>query len=94
MTTYPRALPPFPVDDGTLDLLQAAIDNPGGPHSNLHGALAFLSGDYDSHSHTDRCLEPGDSGAWICADTRPTYHVNDTVTALITEIRRLRAAAP
>lgn len=86
-------LPDFPVDDGTLNLLEDSLNgsftvDADGTH-HLVGAdftvsdlLDFLSG-YDEAK-----LETGENGWEEYPD--PLYHINDVVRALIAEVRRLR----
>lgn len=93
-------LPPFPVDDGTLDLISTAIDpGPEAARSSLGDLLILLSemGGSDT-SAVAHVVEPGDEwdpgidGAEIVMMRDPCYHDHDLIRALVAEIRRLRAA--
>jgi len=92
-------LPPFPVDNGTLDLLSKAI-NPGpeADRSSVEDLLTLYSqlGGSDTEA-VARVLDEGSTdlglgiaGAEIVLMRDPHYHVHDVLTALIAEIRRLR----
>jgi hypothetical protein len=81
------SLPPFPVDDGTLDLLEAAITtaNADGA-SSLFTTLDLLAGinpDEDD-AHLTKI------GENIYEDDRIHYSPHDCILALIAEVRRLR----
>lgn len=97
-------LPPFPVDDATLDLLMAAIDprghgDPDAGQSNVGAFLDFMSqlGGSDTKA-IEEVLDPGDTflagiaGAPIHLMRDPIYHTNNVLAALVEEIRRLRGA--
>lgn len=79
------SLPPFPVDDGTLDLLSKAI-NPGpeAERSSVEDLLTLYSQ-----------LGGSDTGAVaeVIDERDPSYHVHDVLAALIAEVRRLRDLA-
>lgn len=80
-------LPPFPVDDQTLDLLDAAI-NPG-PDAE-RSSVADLCGMYSELAGADLgAVESGDEHMAVMRD--PMYHPNDVIAALVGEVRRLRA---
>lgn len=88
------ALPPFPVDPATLDLLSVAI-NPW-----IHGVEAERSSLGDllllmsrlGGSDTDaRVSEEWWNGDLYVTMRDPGYTPNDVIAALIAEVRRLRA---
>ncbi len=96
-------LPPFPVDDQTLDLLMTAINpwshgDPGSEMSSVGNFLVFMSelGGSDT-SAVEEVLDPGDhnipglAGASVSVMRDPQYHEHDVMTAMVEEIRRLRA---
>lgn len=95
-------LPPFPVDDATLDLLSKAI-NPGpeAERSSVEDLLTLYSqlGGSDTEAvaevvdEGDADLGLGLAGAEVVLMRDPKYHVYDVVSALIAEIRRLRDLA-
>jgi hypothetical protein len=80
-------LPPFPVDDQTLDLLSAALNG-----SEIEGGRSSV-GDL-CHLYSDlggsdlNAVESDDGVMRVMRD--PHYHPNDIIAALIAEIRRLR----
>lgn len=91
-------LPPFPVDDATLDLLEAAM-NPhehGDPEAEtssvwpLLGMFSQLGGsDLDA---VEQVVDDGrDGGPEVVLMRDPQYHSNDVIASLIAEVRRLRA---
>ncbi|HZQ33706.1 MAG TPA: hypothetical protein VFB19_18490 [Mycobacterium sp.] len=96
-------LPPFPVDDFTLDQIEHALGGSlgfadGDPEPHLVGAdfslsalLDFLSG-YDE----SRLVQAVNEYDTPIPDTfeypDPIYHVNDVLRALIAEVRRLRGS--
>jgi len=84
-------LPPFPVDDATLDMLTAAIDPRahGDQQAEASSVGTFLEvmSQLGGSDITAVEEELGDS---IVMLRDPQYHVNDVLTALIQEIRRLR----
>jgi hypothetical protein len=87
-------LPPFPVDDATLGMLEAAL-NPrahGDPDAQCSSVGAFL--EFMSQlggSDTKAVAEELGEGIVMMRD--PQYHPNDLITALVAEVRRLRGAA-
>lgn len=88
------SLPPFPVDDTTLDMLTAAIDpRSAGDHqadrSSVWTFLEMMS--QLGGSDITAVEEEIDEQLKVMRD--PQYHVNDVLTALIAEIRRLRKSA-
>lgn len=99
MTQPEHQLPPFPVDDGTLDMLSKAI-NPGpqAERSSVKDLLTLYSqlGGSDTEAvaevldEGDVGLGPGLAGAEIVLMRDPQYHVHDVITALVAEVRRLR----
>lgn len=83
-------LPDFPVDDSTLDVLWASLHpGPEAERSSVWDTLQMFS--ELGGSDTEAVSEIVD-GIHIMRD--PQYHVNDVLTALITEIRRLRTLVP
>lgn len=90
-------LPPFPVDDATLDLLLVAI-NPwenGDPEAEQSGVgefLMFMSqmGGSDTEAIEEVVNDGSDGGPSIYVMRDPEYTVHDVLTALIDEIKRLR----
>lgn len=93
-------LPPFPVDDATLDLLWAAMyprenGDPNATTSGVWPLLTFMSQMAGSDtSAVEEVLDDGsDGGASIAMMRDPQYHDHDVLTSLITEVRRLRAEA-
>ena len=90
-------LPPFPVDDATLDLLWAAMhpDPDVFEQSGVGNFLEFMSqmGGSDTDA-VEEVIDDGShgGGARIVMMRDPQYHVNSVMSALIDEIRRLRAA--
>lgn len=94
-------LPPFPVDDATLDLLMAAIDPRGhgdvdARTSSVGRFLEFMSqlGGSDVHAVEEVVDDGGDGGAQIVVMRDPRYHEHSVMAALVEEIRRLRSSAP
>lgn len=80
------ALPPFPVDDQTLDLLHQAI-NPG-PHAERSSVLDLCQM-YSELAGADlTAVESDEDGIEIMRD--PQYHPNDIIVALVDEVRRVR----
>lgn len=90
-------LPPFPVDEGTLDLLWLAL-NPG-PDAERTSVCDFLDlmaemGGSDITA-IEQVLDDGSDGrspTYLMRDQR--YHEHNVMSALIEEIRRLRASPP
>lgn len=92
------SLPPFPVDDATLDLLWAAMyprenGDPNAESSSVWSVLKLMSemGGSDTDAVEDVCDDGSDGGAQIVVMRDPQYHDHDVLTSLITEVRRLRA---
>lgn len=93
-------LPPFPVDDATLSLLEAAIDpwghgNPDATKPCLGDFLRFMSelGGSDTRAVASVEDDGSDGGPSIVTMRDPHYTDHCVITALIAEVRRLRAAA-
>jgi hypothetical protein len=80
-------LPPFPVDDQTLDLLTAALDGAGieGGRSSVGDLCQLFS---ELGGADPDAVESVEDGIRIMRD--PQYHPNDIIAALIDEVRRLR----
>lgn len=87
-------LPPFPVDDFTLDQVEHALGGAftvdddgthrlGGADFSLSRLLDFLSG-YDPN----RLEATDDPDVFVYEGA--VYHPNDVIQALIAEVRRLR----
>ena len=102
-------LPPFPIDEATLDLLMASIDpwghgQPDAKKSSLWDFLDLMSrmGGSDPDAVAE-VLDPGRdvpdgatfmeqlSGAPIHMMRDPQYTDHCVITALVEEVRRLRA---
>lgn len=79
-------LPPFPTDDETLGLLDAALDVTTTGRSSLVALLDMLSG-FDP-----RRFQPVAPGVWEYPE--PVYDSHDVIAALVAEVRRLRALVP
>ncbi|MCW6003790.1 hypothetical protein K1W54_04235 [Micromonospora sp. CPCC 205371] len=84
-------LPPFPVDDSTLDLLSAALDprahgDPDAKSSSVWDLLKLMS--EMGGSDTTAVAEQVSEGIVVMRD--PHYHDHDVLKALIAEVRRLR----
>lgn len=82
-------LPPFPTDDGTLDMLMAAIDpwshgHPEATSSSLWPFLEMMSRLGGSQPEATTETEP------VIVLRDPLYHEHDIITALVAEIRHLR----
>ncbi len=97
-------LPPFPVDDATLGLIEAALDprghgDPDATSSAMGPLLTMLSqlGGSDPQA-VEEVLDEGDpdvpglAGAPIVMMRDQHYHDHDVIGALVREVRRLRAA--
>lgn len=83
----------FPVDDATLDLLEAGIVNAGGEYSGLYSMLSFLSGNLD-HDHDTAGCERVEPDVWVCiGHMNPEHTPQGVILALIAEVRRLRERA-
>lgn len=94
-------MPPFPVDDTTLGLLEAAMDpwshgDPDATQSSVYPLLEFLSqmGGSDTKAVAEVVDDGGDGGASIVVMRDPQYTSTCVMAALIAEIRRLRADPP
>jgi hypothetical protein len=89
------SLPPFPVDDATLDLCWSALhpDPEVFASSGVGEFLQFMSEMAGSDvKAVEEVIDDGsDGGAEIHMMRDPQYHHNDLIAALIDEIRRLRA---
>ena len=97
-------LPPFPVDDVTLDLLMAAIDPPTigdtvAESSDLYGFLDHMSrmggADPDAVEEVIQEADPDATGSWMAGASivmmrDESYEEHAVITALVEEIRRLR----
>lgn len=80
------ALPSFPVDDATLDLLWTALHpGPDAERTSVGDLLTLYS--QMAGSDTEAVAEERD-GIQTMRD--PEYHHNDVLAALITEVRSLR----
>lgn len=84
-------LPPFPVDDSTLDLLSTAVDpwgngDPEATTSSVWDLLKLMS--EMAGSDTTAVEEVVSEGVVVMRD--PLYHEHDVIRALIGEVRRLR----
>lgn len=95
------SLPPFPVDDQTLDLLWSAIHpDPAVSDRTSVGDLLQLMSQLGGSDITavESVIDEGDAsipgigGAPIHVMRDPQYHEHDVVAALIVEVRRLRGA--
>lgn len=93
-------LPSFPVDDQTLDLLEAALDprSHGDTDAKTSGVwplLEFMSQMAGSDTRAvEEILDDGsDGGASIVMMRDPQYHDNDVIAALVAEVRRLRVSS-
>jgi hypothetical protein len=91
--TERRQMPPFPVDDGTLDLLWGALHpEPGAERTSLWDFLEFMSqmggSDIVAISHVDRYTPDGQPWSYTLRDPQYTDHC--VITALIEEVRRVR----
>lgn len=91
-------LPPFPVDDATLDLLTAALNprehgDPEAASSSVWPLLTMLSqlGGSDTDAVAEVVDDGSDGGARVVVMRDPEYHEHDVLAALIAEVRRLRA---
>ncbi len=84
---------PFPVDDATLDLLEAAMNprehgDPDATSSSVWPLLTFMS--QMAGSDTNAVAEESEDGTSRTMRD-PHYHDHDVIAALIAEVRRLRA---
>lgn len=90
-------LPPFPTDDATLDMLEAALDpwnhgNPDATSSSVWPLLDMMSrlGGSDPRAVEEVLDDGSDGGAQALKMRDPAYHDNDVIRALVGEVRRLR----
>jgi hypothetical protein len=87
-------LPPFPTDDQTLDLLDAALR--GLPVVGGRSSVGELCDMYSELAEpddgaVDLGVDPADGGVVrVMRDEK--YHPNDIIAALMAEVRRLRTA--
>jgi len=91
-------LPPFPVDEATLALLEAAIDpwshgHPEAERSSLWDLLDLMSelGGSDIRAVAEVHDDGTDGGPSITTMRDPRYTDHCVIAALIGEVRRLRA---
>lgn len=91
-------LPPFPVDEASLSLLEAAIDpwqhgDPEAQKSCLWDFLALMSelGGSDIRAVAEVHDDGSDGGASIVTMRDPRYTDHCVILALIAKVRRLRA---
>jgi hypothetical protein len=84
-------LPPFPVDDATLDLLEHALDprSHGDPEAASSGVWPLLRMMSELAGSDTEAVEEEHDGVRVMRD--PHYHDHDVLRALIAEVRRLRA---
>jgi hypothetical protein len=80
-------LPPFPVDDQTLDLLDAAL-HPGPDAERT--SVTDLCRLYSELAGSDLTAVESDEGR-VTVMRDAEYHANDVISALVAEVRRLRA---
>lgn len=91
-------LPPFPVDDQTLDMLWTALNPDWNVHdrSSLNDFLDLMSqlGGSDTRAVERTVENPNldESGPAIVFLRDQLYSHHDVISALIEEVRRLRAA--
>lgn len=81
-------LPPFPVDDQTIDLILGATT--AEPRSSI-GELCTLYSELGG-SDTD-AIESSEASDREIVMRDPQYHPNDIIIALAKEVRRLRKEA-
>lgn len=93
------SLPPIPVDDNALDLIEQALDayidedgNLAGSDFGLHRLLDFWAG-YDE-AKVVVIEEPSEGRPGLSEYVGSLYHPNDVIRALVNEVRRLRALLP
>lgn len=88
-----NVLPPFPVDDGTLDLMWAAL-HPGreAERSSLSDFLQLMAqmGGSDPNAVSEVVDDGSDGGPKVVVLRDQFYSHHDVVSALIEEVRRLR----
>lgn len=94
-------LPPFPVDDATLDMLCAAMDplsagDESADRSCMGEFLTVMSqlGGSDTDAVEEVMDDGRDGGPQVVVMRDPHYHEHDVIRALVAEVRRRRAAAP
>jgi hypothetical protein len=91
------SLPPFPVDDSTLDLLTTALDpGPDSERTSVADLLNLLSEMGGSDTTAVDSIEWGDplgmgESVEIHHMRDPQYTEHDVIRALVTEVRRLLA---
>lgn len=93
-------LPPFPVDDATLDLLEAAMNpwehgDPEATQSSVWPLLEMMSqlAGSDPQAVEEVVDDGSDGGARIVVMRDPVYTDRDVIEALIAEVRRLRSGS-
>lgn len=89
----PDALPSFPVDDVTLDLLWDALHpGPEAERTSLSDTLDMLSrlGGSDPEAIEEVLDDGGDGGAPVHMMRDPIYTEHSAIVALIEEVRKLR----
>jgi hypothetical protein len=93
-------LPPFPVDDATLGMLEAALDpwshgHPDAERSSLWDFLTLMSQMAGSDPTAVESIEDdgSDGGPRIVTMRDPIYTDHCVIQALIDEVRRLRDGA-
>ena len=85
-----KLLPPFPVDDVSLDMLaMAVIIQPSDNKTNLWSLLDMMS--RMAGSDPQAVAEELDEEVLMMRD--PIYTEHDVIEALVFEVRRLRQAA-
>lgn len=92
-------LPPFPTDEGTLDLIMMALDpGPEAERTSLNDLLDLMSrlggSDPDAVEEVLEEADPYDSGRFgfdIVMMRDPIYVDHDVIRALITALRGVRA---
>lgn len=87
----PRDLPPFPVDDATLDMLLTAIDPRAHGDTEAESSCVGTFLDFMSElagSDTKAVAEQLDDSTTVMRDR--VYSQPDVIIALIAEVRRLR----
>ena len=94
-----QTLPPFPVDDGTLNLLEHAMR--GAYRVDLDGEHHLVGADFSMtdlfrllSGYDPALLIPLDSDDVMLYTGGPVYDERSVIRALITEVRRLRAQLP
>ena len=86
-------LPPFPLDDVTLDLLWDALHpGPDAERTSLSDTLDMLSrlGGSDPRAIEEVLNDGSDGGPPVHVMRDPIYTEHTVITALIEEVRRLR----